>query len=249
MWWQGGQACKELPKEQIRQLKRQLEDAEQELAFYRLRVRAKEPAECMKLVKPGQGLSIRKQCAAVKVPVSSYCYRPNPPSAERRRLAAEAGSLHSVQTSMGTRRQAQQLQRKDHRCSSKLVGKVMDEQGLRSLSPGPHSSTKRRRGAVPAPNLLEQGMPSAPNRIWSSDLTLLRVGRGIMHAAIIIEVCSRLIVGIRLSNTPDAELCLNTLAQACSRYGCPTVLHNDKGLNTLRAVSGTTCAGAASRRA
>ncbi len=82
---------------------------------------------------------------------------------------------------------------------------------------------------MPAPNLFKSVMPDAPNRIWASDLSLLRVGRGMMHAAIIIDVFSRLFVGIRLSNTPDAELLLNALAEACSRYGCPAVFHSDKG--------------------
>ncbi len=117
----------------------------------------------MMMVKPGQGMSIRKQCAAVKVPVSSYYCRPKPP------------------------------------------------------------------GAAPVPNLLEGDMPAAPNRIWASNLTQMRVDRGMMHVAIIIDACSRLIVGIRLSNTPDAALCLKAFAHACSHYGCSVVFHSDKG--------------------
>ncbi len=109
-------------------------------------------------------------------------------------------------------RLAQQLLRQHHRCSSKLAGKVMDEQGLRLQSLCPHSSNKQRRGAVSALNLLERDIPAAPNPIWVSDLTQLHVGRGIMHAAIIIDVSSCLLVGVRLSNTPDAELCRNILA-------------------------------------
>ncbi len=73
-------------------------------------------------------------------------------------------------------------------------------------------------------------MPDATKRIWASDLTQLRVGRCMMHAAIFIDACSCLLVGIRLSNTWDAELCLKTLADVCSRYGCPAVFHcDDKG--------------------
>ncbi len=72
--------------------------------LFRVRVGEIGPVQRMKLVKPGQGLSSRKQCAAVKVPVSSYYCRPKPPSEERRRMTEEAVVPHSEQPSMGARR-------------------------------------------------------------------------------------------------------------------------------------------------
>ncbi len=57
-------------------------------------------------------------------------------------------------------------------------------------------------------------MPDAPNRILARDLTQQRVGQGMMNAAIILDACSCMLVGIRLLITPDDEWCLNTLVEA-----------------------------------
>ncbi len=72
--------------------------------FFRDRVGEIGAAQRIKMFKPGQGLSIRKQCAAVKVPVSSYYYRPKPPSEERQHLTSAAAVSHCEQPSMGARR-------------------------------------------------------------------------------------------------------------------------------------------------
>ncbi len=144
-------------------------------------------------------------------------------------MLATAVAPHREQPSMGARRLALQLQRKGFPCGRKLARRLMIEAKLRSASPGPHSSTRPRPGATPAPNLLEQEQPSTPNRVWTSDLTQLQVGSGLMHAAVIIDLNSRLVVGCRLSNTADAESCLNALADTCRVYGCPAIFHSDKG--------------------
>ncbi len=105
----------------------------------------------------------------------------------------------------------------------------MIEDQLRSASPEPHSCTRPCPGATPAPNLLEQEHSSKPNRMRASDLTQFQIGKGLMHAAIIIDPKLRFIVGFDLSNTADTELCLNALGQAIRDHGCPAIFHNVKG--------------------
>ncbi len=87
----------------------------------------------------------------------------------------------------------------------------MIEAQLHSVSPGPHSSTRPRRGATPAPNLLKQEHPRAPNRVWACDLTQRQIGKGLMQAAFIIDPNTRILVGFGLLNTADTEMCLNVL--------------------------------------
>ncbi len=93
-------------------------------------------------------------------------------------------------------------------------------------SRGPSLECRRMLAAAVA---LHREQPSAPNRVWASDLTQLQVSSGLMHAAVIIDLNARLVVGCRLSNTADTELCLNALADACRVYGCPAIFHSDKG--------------------
>ncbi len=65
--------------------------------------------------------------------------------------------------------------------------------------------------------------------MWASDLTQLQIGKGLMHAAFIIDSNTRFIAGFDLSNTADTEMCLNVLEQAIRDHDCPAIFHSDKG--------------------
>ncbi len=85
--------------------------------------------------------------------------------------------------------------RKRYRAEFKVRVTQVGEADLRSLSPVPHSSTRPRCGAKPAPNLLEQEQPSTVNHVWACDLTQFKVCGGLLQAVFIIDLCSRYIVG------------------------------------------------------
>lgn len=76
-----------------------------------------------------------------------------------------------------------------------------------------------------------------PNQLWGSDLTYVATGRGVVSVAFVIDVCSRRIVGWRVSSSVRRALALDALEQALGERGRATderlVHHSDRGVPYL----------------
>ncbi len=58
---------------------------------------------------------------------------------------------------------------------------------------------------------------------------MVRIGDGLVHLCVVVDVCSRCLLDYRLSSTGAATLCCATMQDALSRYGQPQVFLSDKG--------------------
>jgi transposase InsO family protein len=74
-------------------------------------------------------------------------------------------------------------------------------------------------------------MPAQPNRVWAGDITFIPTQTGWLYLAVVIDLCSRRIVGWSLANHLRTELVLAALNQAlASRPGIDqTIFHSDRG--------------------
>src|SRR5690606_28013210 len=70
--------------------------------------------------------------------------------------------------------------------------------------------TTQADAALPvAPNrLARQFAVAQPNRVWAADLTYCWTQEGWLYLAVILDLCSRRVVGWATGPTPDAEVAL-----------------------------------------
>lgn len=68
-----------------------------------------------------------------------------------------------------------------------------------------------------------------PNRVWSADITYIRLLHGFVCLVAIIGWYGRKVLGWRLSNTMDAGFCVDCLEAAIQDYGIPEVFNTDQG--------------------
>lgn len=90
-----------------------------------------------------------------------------------------------------------------------------------------------RNNAPPAPNWLNRVFDApAPNRIWSGDLTFIATRRGWLYLAVLLDLCSRRVVGWAMSERPDGQLVLDPLSMAIAhRNPLPGLIHHsDQGI-------------------
>lgn len=83
-----------------------------------------------------------------------------------------------------------------------------------------------------APNIVNQKFNApAPNLTWVSDITYIRTKEGWLYVAAIMDLFSRKIVGLGMSDRIDASLIKQAFAQAvCHRSPKPgLILHSDRG--------------------
>ena len=83
-----------------------------------------------------------------------------------------------------------------------------------------------------APNLLERDFTTdAPNKIWVTDITYVWTWEGWMYLAFVLDLYSRGVVGLAMSERMTDELTQSALKQAIGRRNPPAGLihHSDRG--------------------
>jgi transposase InsO family protein len=118
-------------------------------------------------------------------------------------------------------------------CAPVRVRRVMRERGLKALQPKTYvPRTSDGRADKPSPNLLlDQPLPEKPNKVWAGDITFITTAGGWMYLAVVIDLCSRKVVGWALADHMRTELVSAALQQALgSRDPAPgLIFHSDRG--------------------
>jgi transposase InsO family protein len=81
-------------------------------------------------------------------------------------------------------------------------------------------------------NLIRDFEPLAPNLLWVSDITYLRVGDSFAYLSLITDAYSKQIMGFSLSKTLQAKSCIKALQMALSNCNDTSRLihHSDRGV-------------------
>ena len=119
--------------------------------------------------------------------------------------------------------------------SRKRVARHMRQAGLRSKVQRRFrvTTTDSRHNLPVAPNLLNRNFTAtAPNQIWVSDITYVKVGGRWMYLAVFIDLFSHLVVGWALKDTLAASLVTEALNNAFWRRRPPPglMIHSDRGI-------------------
>ena len=132
----------------------------------------------------------------------------------------------------GYRRIGEDLADRGVVCAPARIRRIMAQRGWRALQPKNFvPKTSDGRADKPSPNLLAgQPLPLAPNRVWAGDITFIPTRSGWLYPAIVIDLCSRRIVGWSLADHLRADLVLAALQQALgTRPGRHAIFHSDRG--------------------
>ena len=128
----------------------------------------------------------------------------------------------------GSRRMLVFLVGLGHFINRKRIQRLMGILGLAGMAPGPNTSRPHPEHKI-YPYLL-RGLPVVrPNQVWSTDITYIRLDRGFVYLAAIIDWYSRKVLAWRLSNTLDSSFCVDCLEEALQKYGKPEIFNTDQG--------------------
>ena len=68
-----------------------------------------------------------------------------------------------------------------------------------------------------------------PNKVWSTDITYIKLSKGFVYLAAIIDWHTKKILSWKLSNTMDVSLTTSVLKEALSLYPKPDIVNTDQG--------------------
>ena len=128
----------------------------------------------------------------------------------------------------GSRKIKIYLRNLGHRINRKRVQRLMALLGLAGMAPGPNTSRPHPQHKL-YPYLLRGVVVARPNQVWSTDITYIRLPRGFVYLAAVIDWYSRRVLSWRLSNTMDSGFCVDCLEEALQNYGTPEIFNTDQG--------------------
>ena len=127
----------------------------------------------------------------------------------------------------GARKMAVWLKSERHSVNRKHVRRLMQLMGLRAIYRRPRTSQPAPGNKI-YPYLLNGLKITRPNQVWCADVTYIPMARGFLYLVVIMDWYSRYVLAWRLSNTLDAEFCVEALAEAL-RKGRPDIFNTDQG--------------------
>jgi putative transposase len=122
----------------------------------------------------------------------------------------------------GSPRVHQELKDQGIAVGEKRVARLMREAGIRAKQPRRFRVTTNSSHAHPlAANVLNrQFSPESTeglNRVWVSDITYVWTNEGWLYLSVILDLCSRFLVGWSMQQTIDRSLTLSALEMALAR--------------------------------
>ena len=142
--------------------------------------------------------------------------------------------FHEFRSEYGALRLKPELAKLGFVVSKNRIRKLMRRNGLIAKASKKYKvttmqSTKPYRVAK---NLLKQNFKvSAPNVAWAGDITYVKTAQGWLYVATVIDLFSRKVVGLAMSQRINKDLVLRALTQAIKRRKPPKglIIHSDRG--------------------
>ena len=182
-----------------------------------------------KLIEPHHAdLSIRRQCELIGLNRASYYYEPARETAENLHLMRLIDEEYMRHPFLGSRRMTDYLCRQGYRVNRKRIQRLMRIMGIEALYPKPKLSKAHPEHKV-YPYLLREVKITAPNQVWSSDITYVPMPDGLMYLVAVIDWYSRYVLAWQFSNTLDGYFCLDALEEALAQ-GRPHIFNTDQGV-------------------
>jgi len=163
---------------------------------------------------------------------SGLYYRAKPTSEEDLTLMKLIDRQYLVTPFCGARKMAARLGSQGKRAGRKRVQRLMRLMGLRAVYRQPRT-TVPAQGHRRHSHLLRDSSITAPNQVWTADITYIPMARGFMYLAAIMDWHSRYVLSWCLCNTLEAYFCVEALGEALGT-GTPETFTTDQGSQFTR---------------
>ena len=180
------------------------------------------------MVSRDHKLSVRRQCSLLTLTRSNLYYEPKDESAENLRFMEIIDKQFLETPWYGSRQMAWHMKRNNHKCGRHRVRRLMRLMRLVPIYQEPNTSKKHPQHKI-WPYLLKDVVIDRSNQVWCADITYIPMRRGFLYLVAIVDWFSRKVLAWRLSNSMDADFCVEALKEALAKYGTPEIFNTDQG--------------------
>lgn len=184
--------------------------------------------------------SVKKMCRVLDIARSTYYAWLSPEESKRKREDAQIEeAVRSIfEESRGTYGTPRILRELKPRWSigKNRLDRLKRKIGIfaRQIKKFRVQTTDSKHGLSASPNLLEQNFTAdAPNRVWLSDITYIRLTTGVFaYVCVILDLFSREVIGWNAALHMRSDLVIQAMRQATFRRepGPGLIFHSDRGV-------------------
>ena len=120
------------------------------------------------------------------------------------------------------------LRRLDYKINRKRFQRLMRLVGLEAIYTKPKTSRPQPQHKI-YPYLLWGLTIFRPNQVWAAVITYIPMSRGFRYLVAVMDWHSRKVLSWKVSNTMEADFCVEALAEAIGRYGTLEIFNTDQG--------------------
>lgn len=173
-------------------------------------------------------VSVRRQCQMLSLARSNLYYAPKGESAENLGFMELIDKQFLETPWYGSRQMARHMQRHGQKCGRHRVRRLMRLMRLVPIYQTPNTSKKHPQHKI-YPYLLRGLTIDRPNQVWCVDISYIPMRRGFLYLVAIMDWFSRKVLSWRLSNSMEADFCVEALKEAVAKYGKPAIMNSDQG--------------------
>ena len=173
-------------------------------------------------------LSLTQQASVLNISRGSLYYVPEPVSVADLALMRTIDELHLELPFAGSRMLRDLLAAEGSKVGRRHITTLMRKMGIEALYRKPNTS-RPEPGHKIFPYLLRGLTIDRPNQVWATDITYIPMARGFVYLCAVMDWFARRILAWRLSNTMEAEFCVEVLEEALAKHGRPEIFNSDQG--------------------
>jgi len=181
--------------------------------------------------------SLNRQLELLSMSKTAHYYTPVVPFSSDKdiKLLNTIDLIHTKYPYYGTRRVYKLLKRLGFDAGRKLIKTAFEFMGIRALYPKVKTTVANKEHKK-YPYLLDefkndksQVVIDTPNKVWSTDITYIKLEKGFAYLAAIIDWNTKKILSWKLSNTMDVSLTTSVLLDALDKHEKPEIFNSDQG--------------------
>jgi putative transposase len=173
-------------------------------------------------------LALARQAAMLNISRGSIYYVPEPVSATDLNLMRMIDELHLQFPFAGSRMLRDLLAAEGREVGRRHITTLMRKMGIEAVYRRPSTSKPAPDHKI-YPYLLRGLTIDRPNQVWATDITYIPMARGFVYLCAVMDWFARRILAWRLSNTMEAEFCIDALEDALAKHDKPGIFNTDQG--------------------
>jgi putative transposase len=173
-------------------------------------------------------LPLTQQAKTLNISRRSLYYVPELVRPADLALMRQMDELHLEFPFAGSRMLRDLLAADGSKVGRRHVTTLMRKMGIEAVYRRPNTS-KPAPGHKIFPYLLRGLTIGHPNQVWATDITYIPMARGFVYLCAVMDWFARRILAWRLSNTMEAEFCVEVLEEALAKHGRPEISNSDQG--------------------